>query len=61
MDKDTGTEQKTRQVYNLGKRNVFRLDLNESSEGFCQKRKGKVIPCGWTENRKGMGTSYIYM
>ena len=28
-------EQKTWQVYNSGKRNVVRLDLNESREGFC--------------------------
>ena len=28
------TEQKTWQVYNFGKRNVFRFDLNESREGF---------------------------
>ena len=27
-------EQKTRQVYNFGKRNVFRFDLNESRVGF---------------------------
>ena len=34
MDEDSGMEQKTRQVYNFGKRNVFRLHLNESREGF---------------------------
>ena len=33
MDEDS-TEQKTWQVYNFGKRNVFRLDLNESPEGI---------------------------
>ena len=32
------TEQKTWQVYSFGKRNVFRLDLNESREGFCPER-----------------------
>ena len=41
MDKDVSTEQKTRQVYNFGKRNVFRLDLNESREGFCQRGRGR--------------------
>ena len=31
------TEQKTWHVHSFGKRNVFRLHLNESSEGFCQR------------------------
>ena len=35
MDEDIRTEQKAWQVYNFGKRNVFRLALNESREGFC--------------------------
>ena len=38
---DRGTEQKTWQVYNFGKRNVFRLDLNESREGFCWRGRGR--------------------
>ena len=33
---DSSMEQKTWQVYSFGKRNVFRLHLNESREGFCQ-------------------------
>ena len=37
MDKDISTEQKTWEVHNFGKRNVFRLDLNESREGFCRR------------------------
>ena len=41
-------EQKTWQVYNSGKRNIFRLDLNESREGFCRRGRG---------NRKGAGTN----
>ena len=41
MDEDISTEQKTWQVYNLGKINVFRLDLNESREGFCRRGRGK--------------------
>ena len=41
MDKDISTEQKTWQVYNFGKRNVFRLDLNESREGFCWRGRGR--------------------
>ena len=36
MDEDSRTEQKTwRQAYSFGKRNVFRLHLNESREDFC--------------------------
>ena len=29
------------EVYNFGKENVFRLDLNESREGFCRKGRGR--------------------
>ena len=28
-------------VHNFGKRNVFRLDLNESREGFCRRGRGR--------------------
>ena len=41
MDKDISTEQKTQQVYNFGKRKIFRLDLNESREGFCWTGRGR--------------------
>ena len=41
MDKDRSTEQKTWQVYNFWKRNVFRLDLNESRKGFCCRGRGR--------------------
>ena len=35
-------EQKTWQVYNFGKSNVFRLDLKESTrDGFCRRGKGR--------------------
>ena len=40
MDKDISTEQKTWQVYNLGKRNVFRLDL-KPMESFCRRGRGR--------------------
>ena len=53
MDKRC-VEQKTWQVYNFGKSNVFRLDLN-LQRGFLSERKGKVIPCWWTKNRKDTG------
>ena len=41
MDEDGSTEQKTWQVYCFGKGYVFRLHLNESREGFCQRRRGR--------------------
>ena len=41
MDEDISMEQKIWQVYNFGKRNVLRLDLNEPREGFCQRERGK--------------------
>ena len=41
MDEDSSTEQKTWQVCSFGKRNVFRLHLNESREGFCQRERGR--------------------
>ena len=57
---DGDMEQETWHVYNFGKRNVFRLDLNESREGFfLLERKGKVTPCWWTEHRKGAGTNSL--
>ena len=34
-------EQKIWQVYNFGKRNVLRLDLNKSREGFCRRGRGR--------------------
>ena len=40
MDEDSSTEQKTWQVYNFGKSNVFRLDLNDSREVFCRRGRG---------------------
>ena len=43
MDKDISTEQKVWQVYDFGKRNVFRFDLTECREGFCRRGVGKVI------------------
>ena len=40
MDEDS-MEQKKWQVYNFEKRNLFRLDLNESREGFSQRERGR--------------------
>ena len=56
MDEDISTEQKTWQVYNFGKRNVFRLDLNESREGFCRRGRGRSFHVDG-RNRKGAGTN----
>ena len=41
MDEDISTEKKTWEVYNFGKRNVLRLDLNKSREGFCRRGRGR--------------------
>ena len=41
MDEDSSMEQKMWQVYSLGKINVFRLHLNESREGLCQRARGR--------------------
>ena len=49
MDKDSSAEQKTWQVYSYGKRNVFRLRLNESREGFCGRK-------GWSFHVDGPKT-----
>ena len=50
-NEDSSPERKTWQVYSLGKRNCVRLHLNESRE-FLSERKGKVIPCRWTEEAR---------
>ena len=41
MDEDSSLEQKTWQIYSFGKRNIFRLHLNEFREGFCQRGRGR--------------------
>ena len=41
MDEDCNTEQKTWQVNSFGKRNVFRLHLNVSREGFRPRGRGR--------------------
>ena len=43
MDEDSSTKQKTRQVYSFGKRNVFKLHLNESRESFCRRGRGRSL------------------
>ena len=53
MDKDSSMEQKTWQVYSLGKRNVFRLDLNESRKGFCQRGRGRSFHVDGPRTEKG--------
>ena len=52
MDEDSSTEHKTWQAYSFGKRNVFRLHLTESREGFCRNARWR-----WTESREGAGTN----
>ena len=41
MDEDSSTKQKTLQVCSFRKRNVFKLHLNESGEGFCRRGRGR--------------------
>ena len=55
--KDIITEQKTWQVYNFGKRNVFRLDWNESREGFCLRGRGRSFHVDGPKTEKGAGTN----
>ena len=50
-------ERKTWQVYNFGKRNVFRLDFNESREGFCQKGRGRSFHVDGLKTEKAWGTN----
>ena len=41
MDEDCNMEQKTWQVNSFGTRNVFRLHLNVSREGFRRRGRGR--------------------
>ena len=50
-------EQKTWQVYNFGKKNVFRLDFSESREGFCQKGRGRSFHVDGLKTEKAWGTN----
>ena len=56
MDEDNSTEQKTWQVYSFGKE-MFLGYVWMSPGRVSVDRKGKVIPCWGTENRKGAGTN----
>ena len=57
IDEDISMEQKTWQVYNFGKRNVFRLDLNESRKAFCQKVRGRSFHVDGQKTEKAWGTN----
>ena len=35
----------------------FYITLERVQRGFLSERKGKVMPCRWTKNEKGAGTS----
>ena len=43
MDENISKEQKTWQIYNFGKRNVFRLHLNESRHGVGRRGRGRPL------------------
>ena len=55
MDENISTEQKTWQVYNFVKTNVFRLDLNESREGFCRRGRGRSFSVDGPKTEKAPG------
>ena len=38
----------------------FYIRFEGVQRGFLSERKGKDIPCRWTENRKGAGTDIRY-
>ena len=40
------------QVYNFGKRNVFRLQLNEPREGFCRTGRGRSFHADGSKTEK---------
>ena len=52
MDEESCTKPKAWQVYSVGKRNVFRLDLNESREGFCRRGRGRSFHADGPKTKK---------
>ena len=58
MEEDSSTEQKTWQVYRFVKRTVFtfRLHLNESREGFCQRGRGRSFHVDGPKTEKAVET-----
>ena len=48
-------EQKTWEVYSFGKANSFRLDFNESREGFCQRGRGRSLYVDRPKTKKVQG------
>ena len=61
MDEDSSTELKTWQVYSFGKRMVFRLHLNESREGFCQRGRGRSFHVEGPKTEKAHTYTHIYI
>ena len=45
-------EARNRKHDNFGKRNVFRLDLNESREGFCRRGRGRSFLVDGVKQKK---------
>ena len=46
------TEQKIWHVYTFGKRNVFRLNLDEFREGFCRRGRGRSFHVDGPKTKK---------
>ena len=53
MDKDARNRKHGRSTI-LGKRNVFRLDLNESREGFCRRGRGRSFDVDGPKTEKAL-------
>ena len=52
MDENISEEQKIWQIYNFGKRNVFRLHLNESRHGVGRRGRGMSLHVDGLEGEK---------
>ena len=51
MDENS-KDQKTWQIYNFRKRNVFRLRLNESRDGVCRRGRGRSFHVDGPKRKK---------
>ena len=56
MEEESSAEWKTCPVNHFIKRNVLRLDLMESREGFCSRGRGRSFHAE-AKDRKGVGTN----
>ena len=52
-----GQQTENMPFYCFGKRNGFRLDLNESREGFCRRGRGRSFHVDGPKTEKAEGTN----